>query len=145
MPCGSNAIENAGRGGQSIVNINRRAPDSMRHGGMDFEVVGDDRAADHVPRDRSEVSLSPTITNPATNQAGMMAPHTSPYGQAMKRGAATDFVREMNPIIRVKGFPNNVGTNSSQGPRNIVVVADPGYDGILPLSQQPLINKPLPY
>lgn len=117
----------------------------MRRGGMNFEVRGDDRATDNVPRDRSEVAISPTATNPFTNQAGMLAPHVSAYGQAMKRGANGVFIREMNPIIHTKGFPNNVGTNTSRGPRNITVVADPGYDGILPLSQQPLINKPFPY
>lgn len=124
--------------------MQRRAPDTMRHGGINYEVVGNDYAADQARREAS-LMVAHTITNPLTNQAGALAPMTSANGQRLIAAAGGIFIREMNPIESVKRFNNNVGTNRAQSARNISVVADAGYDGILPLTQQPRIIKPLPY
>lgn len=133
----------ANRTDNSIVTVGARAPDSMRHGGLNFEVVGSDRA--RAPRARdAAIDIQQGATNPLTNQAGALTPLTSATGQALQRNAAR-FVRMMDPIEYVRRFGNNVGVNRAQSSRNISVVADPGYDGILPLSQQPKINKPYPY
>lgn len=135
MPCGD----------QNSVSGNRHAaPDTMRFGGFDYEVRGNDRATKRVVRERS-ADIAHTITNPTTNQAGKLAPLTTVRGQALRRAGFTVFMRQMNPIERVKGFANNVGSNRTQGPNNVPVIASFGYQGILPLAQQPRINKPLPY
>jgi hypothetical protein len=141
MPCRNPAIartpDSAVHGGA--------APDSMRHGGFYWEVVGDDRATvNGTRRDASDV-LARTLTNPCTNQAGALAPRTSADGQALHAAAGGTFIREMNPVEHGYGFRNNVGHNRARSAHNITVVADFGYDGILPLTQQPHINKPLPY
>jgi hypothetical protein len=138
MPC-RNRVN-----GNSAVDMSRPAPDTMRHGGFNYEVVGSDRAATGTARESSPM-VARTATNPSTNQAGALAPNTSARGQVLHAAAGGIFIREMNPIMQVKGFGNNVGINRARSARNISVVAGSGYDGILPLTQQPRINKPLPY
>lgn len=130
----------------SIINTRRRSPDGMRSGALNFEVPGSDRAS-HGTRAADTLQIH-TRTNPAFNQAGIGFPSAnSSWWHAMKRGV-TVFTRQMDPVINTQsqGFKNNIGVNASQMARNVTVVPhSKGYGGILPLSQQPKINKPLPY
>lgn len=146
-PCSNPNVYSTGQDGNSAVTLGEKPPDTMRHGGFYWEVVGDDHARDdsQVSRDVSRERYSPTRTNPATNQAGMLAPLTSARGQRLLAAAGGIFIREMNPIEYAHRFGNNVGATTNRTARNIPVVAQDGYGGILPLNQQPVIDKPLPY
>lgn len=144
MPCVNGGDDDDS--GNSMIATNRRAPDTMRHGGFKFEVVGSDRATDGTREAPTRFQGVRPLPNPLTNQSGMLAPHTSADGQALKAAAGTVFIREMDPILFGKKFGNNAGRNTSRSAQNNTIVpADFGYDGILPLTQQPIINKPLPY
>lgn len=143
MPCGVSSRGDADADQSSMIDPSQRSPDGMRYGQLRYEVQGSDYATRPLGRDGS-ADQTFTFSNPATNQAGALAPTRSQWWQTMSAHATT-FVRQMDPIERVKGYPNNVGRNQTRTARNIMVVADSGYDGILPLRQQPIINKPLPY
>lgn len=120
----------------------RGSPDTMRHGGFYWEVKGSSRET--APRARDVAERTYNITSPSTNQAGALAPMTSAQAQYMRRNVGV-FVQSRNPIVKSRGFMNNVGKQLVRSATNVIVVAPGGYDGILPITQQPIINKPLPY
>lgn len=118
------------------------SPDTMRHGGFFWEVRGSDRTSQ--PRGRDAAERPYNVTNPDTNQAGKLAPMTGAQSQYMRKHVGA-FVQTRDPVLYKKGFLNNVGKQFVRSATNITVVADGGYDGILPITLQPIINKPLPY
>jgi len=122
-----------------------RDPDTMRHGGFPYEVRGSDHAASTV---HSSVSLTraPTNHNPLTNQSESGAALSSMQGLVM-RSNASRIVRQMGPLYYDGGggFRGNVGVTLVPQVRNNSLPLLTGYDGILPIDQQPLINKPYPY
>lgn len=76
--------------------------------------------------------------------AGPDAPHPSAGGQRRQAGLVQQYPGIYYPIgIKVRG---QVGVNVVRAARAVPVLrSNPGYAGQLPMSQQPLIKKPLPW
>lgn len=117
-------------------------PDDMRHGRFPYEVRGSTRAA-IVVHEPPRLNLVGAVTNPASNQALTDSVRTA-YGEAFRAGAP-QMIHEMSPIVPPKPHYNNIGVVLTRASTNVPVIAQSGYGGILPLSQQPFVNKPLPY
>lgn len=117
--------------------------DSMRHGDFAYEVRGNDYAA---TVQHGSLDLVPMFrpTNPGANQSEGGTPRTSTQGASLHRNAAR-VVRQMEPLYNGAKFGGQIGVMIVRNSKNIPLVYDAGYDGILPLTQQPKINKPLPY
>lgn len=120
-----------------------RSGDSMRHGGFDWEVTGDDYAV-HAPHGASSIAVLPVMTNPARNQAEDGVARRSPSGTALHRNASR-LVRQMDPLYSAPKFNNQIGLTLVSNAKNIPLVYTSGYDGILPMTEQPKVDKPLPY
>lgn len=88
--------------------------------------------------------------NPTLDQAGVLAPFYSRYGQSLRRTSpiTTALYLPTDPQ-RAKGAPflNYAGVQLYKAPlTSSGLFADTeGYTGIAPLSLQPIINRPYPY
>lgn len=120
----------------------RASPDSMRHGGFPAEVRGSDHAA-AVQRGRA-MYKPVAFTNAEINQSEFGEPRTSRDGVAMHRNLSRT-IRQMNPIPYLQRFNGNIGVTLVQNARNIPLIYNGGYDGIVPITMQPKLTKPLPY
>lgn len=117
--------------------------DTMRHGNFAYEVRGDDYAAT-VQHGALDLVPLPRPSNARANQAEGGSPSTTSQGIAFHRFAGR-VVRQMEPLYNAAKFAGHVGVTLVRNAKNIPLVYDAGYDGILPLTQQPKIDKPLPY
>jgi hypothetical protein len=133
---------NCGKSPTTLV-TGERSGDSMRHGGFNWEVAGDDYAsmAVHGP---SSIARMPETTNPARNQQEDGVARRSPSGAALQRNAAR-LVRQMEPLYNAPKYQNQIGITLVQNAKNIPLVYTSGYDGILPMTEQPKVDKPYPY
>lgn len=130
---------------QQTAVTGKRSPDGMRSGGFNYEVVGDDYASD-VRYGSGSLITAPTRTNPASNQANSGARPYVPTAQPAARKDLPQVIRQMAPLyFDTPKFSGFVGINlvSNNKPAPLAYVS--GYDGILPLQQQPMISKPFPY
>lgn len=129
----------------SLVDYDDNLPDadSMRHGAFVYEVVGNDYAAS-VRHGLLDVGLQRTHTNPRVNQAEGGTPLHSRDGAALFRNLPRT-VRQMEPLYNAPKFGGQLGVTLVRNAKNIPLVYLSGYDGILPLTEQPKIDKPYPY
>lgn len=117
--------------------------DTMRHGHKPYEVRGNDYAV-NGPHDPASIVPPLTLHNPASNQAESGIVLHSAFGAALQRNK-TRTVRQMPPIPYAHKFRGFIGAMIVQNAKQVPIVPVTGYEGILPMTQQPLIKKPLPY
>lgn len=130
---------------QSSVDYRRATPDGMRKGGFNFEVTGDDYAA-AVRYGVGSLVTAPTVTNPKANQANTgFAPYVPRAQPAVKKDMPA-VVRQMPPLYYdTPKFGGFVGVTLVSNNKPAPLTYPPGYDGIMPLQQQPMVDKPYPY
>lgn len=130
---------------QTAVNYRRATPDGMRRGGFNYEVVGDDYAAS-VMYGVGTLFTAPTITNPESNQANTGYSPYVPKAVPAVRKDLPQVIRQMPPLYYdTPKFMGFVGVNLVSNNKPAPLVYAPGYDGIMPIQQQPKIDKPYPY
>lgn len=123
----------------------REFPDTMRYGRFPYEVRGNDYAAKGVAHQQPTLNEKPiSATNPLMNQAETGYVEQSPSSSAL-RAALPRTVRQMEPIPYAHKFQGFIGGLIVKSAQNIPVVPLLGYEGIMPMNQQPVIRKPLPY
>lgn len=86
--------------------------------------------------------------NPTLNQAEAGVPHSSAFGQALRRLVAGGrIVRNDAPVLpqTTGGYRGFVGTFRSRAATGVIVPKGTSYTGQLPLSVQPKVSKPRPW
>lgn len=130
---------------QQTAVTGKRSPDGMRSGGFNYEVVGDDYAST-VSYGVGSLITAPTRTNPESNQANTGVTPFVPAAQPAVKKDLPQIVRQMAPVYYdTPKFMGFVGINLVSNNKPAPLAYVPGYDGILPLQQQPQVNKPFPY
>lgn len=130
---------------QTTVDYRKPAPDHMRQGGFNYEVTGSDRAA-AVAYGVGTLVTAPTITNPQANQANTGLVPYVPRAVPAVRKDLPQLVRQMPPLYYdTPKFMGFVGVNLVSNNKPAPLAYVPGYDGIMPIQQQPKIDKPYPY
>lgn len=112
-----------------------------------MQPTGSDRStalAGYAPAFASGVMLE----NPGANQAGVTAPRTSAFGQALRRIVAGGRVVRLDaPVLpqTTGGYRGFVGRFRSRAATGVIVPKGASYTGQLPMSQQPKVDKPRPW
>jgi hypothetical protein len=120
-------------------------PDTMRSGSFPYEVRGNDYAVNGTHSVSTlDARFRSQHANPATNQAesGVVMPDADT--NAIRRSLPR-LVRQMGPIPYGHKFGNQIGVTLVKNAHAAPLFAYSGYEGIMPLTQQPKIAKPLPY
>lgn len=84
-------------------------------------------------------------TNPERNQAESGYVTVTRESAALRRGAAGQLVREMDPLYKAAKYRGFIGVFAVTPAQVTALVPAEGYAGRLPMREQPTLTRPAPW